>query len=144
MDPLSITASIIAVLDVASKIILTCYKYGFAFRNASKVLSRIFEEVKSIRDVLEMLQPLGIKVESAHSSAQTRLPTLKKEPLDMCLEELKALEQMLTIPSLNEQPGPARKALIQTLCLTLKEKDIEKNLAAIGRSLSLAFSVDQR
>lgn len=143
MDPLSITASVIAVLNVADKIILTCYEYGFAIKNASKALSRIFEEVKSIRGVLEALQPLEIDVESADSSAHTRWPALKKEPLNLCLEELKALEQMLTIPSLNGQPRPKKRALIQNLCLTLKQKDIEKTLAAIGRSLSLACSVDQ-
>ena len=143
MDPLSISASIITVLDVAGNIILACIKYGFAFKNASKVLSRVYEEVKSIRGVLETLQPLGSKVVNADLTTHTRLPTLKKELLDMCLKELKALEQVLTIPSMSGQPGPTKKALIQGLCLKLKEQDIEKGLIAIGRSLNLAFSVDQ-
>lgn len=143
MDPLSITASIIAVLDVAGNIILACIKYGFACKNASKVLSRVFEEVKSIRGVLETLQPPGSKVDNADSTAPTRLPTLKKELLDMCHKELKGLEQILTTPSMNGQPGLIKKALIQGLYLPLREQDIEKSLAAIRRSSSLAFSVDQ-
>ena len=145
MDPLSITASILAILDIVGKILFTCIEYGFAFKNASKVLSRIFEEVKSIRGVLESLQPLESKFENADSLTCTHLPALRKEPLDICLEELRVLEQKLALPNVNGQPGPIKKALlIQALCLKLKEKDVEKSLAVIGRSLNLAFAVDQQ
>lgn len=119
------TASILAVLDVVGKILFTCIEYSFAFKNASKMLSRIFEEGKSMRGVLESLQPLGSKFGSADSFTQTHLPALRKEPLEICLEELRVLEQKLTVPNLNGQPGPIKKALIQALCLKLKEQDIE-------------------
>ena len=142
MDPLSITAGIIAVLEVAGKVLLICYEYRFAVKNAPKELLRISEKVKSLRSVLETLEPLASQLESADSIAQAQMPALKIS-LAMCRDELSALEKKLTLPRLNGQPG-LRKVLIWPVCWKLKEKDIEKTLATIESFFSLALSIDQR
>lgn len=152
MDPLSITASIITVLEVTSKVLSICYEYKLAISNASKNSSRVIEEVVSLRNVLETLAQLAEKVESADSTAETRLPALKllseprEGPLAKCLAELEALKQELAPLNLNGQPRPKRKALIGTLGWPLKEKDTIKSLQNIERfkaTLALAITADQ-
>lgn len=145
MDPLSITASIITVLEVASKVLFTCYEYRSAVKNASKELERVIEEIKSLRNVLEMLEQLAGKTESARLPALKLLSEPREGPLAKCLVELGLLNQKLTPPSLSGKSRP-RNALIQALCWPLKGKDIEKTLANIGRfkaKLTLALSHDQ-
>lgn len=152
MDPLSITASIITVLEITSKVLSICYEYRLAIRNASNKSSRVIEEVISLRNVLETLAQLAEKVESADSAAETRLPALKllseprEGPLSKCLAELGALKQKLAPSSLSGQPRPKRKALIESLGWPLKEKDTIKSLENIERfktTLALAITADQ-
>lgn len=143
MDPLSITASIIAVLSVVGKILSTFHEYSCAVKNAPKVLSKISERIKSLEDVLITLKPLASKLEDTDLAAQTQLAALNA-PLALCLKQLKALEQKLALRSLDGQLVPKWKALILALRWKLKEKDTEKTLAIIQRFLNLALSVDMR
>ena len=57
MDPLSITASIIAVLQAANAVVAVCsyYKGG----------AKVVDELRSLRDVLEGLAPLAAQAECA-------------------------------------------------------------------------------
>lgn len=152
MDPLSITAGIIAVLGVTLKVLDICYEYNNSFKNASKDLSKVIEEIISLRTVLETLQQLARKVENADPTAVSRLPSLRllSEPQDgplvKCLAVLEALKQKLNPPSLNGQAKSKRKALMDALSWPLKEEDTKTTLENIGRfkaTLNLAIIADQ-
>lgn len=52
-DPLSITAGIIAVLQVTSKVVSLCYDYRCGVKNGSNKMKQLIDEVASLRDVLE-------------------------------------------------------------------------------------------
>jgi hypothetical protein len=141
MDPLSITASVIAVLQLAGIIVSICYDYRSGIKNAPKDLMRIIDEVTSLRDVLERLVRLA---ESADASGPSRLSTLKllnkpDGPLIKCQAELAALKKKLA-------PMSGLKAIGRVLGWPLKEGDVKKTLDNIGRfkaTLSLALTADQ-
>jgi hypothetical protein len=150
MDPLSIAASIIAVLQAANAVVTVCACY----KGASKVV----DELRSLRDVLEALAPLAAQAECADAepAVKSRLPTLKvlcqPEPeipegmLARCLEELKALEKRLAPPDWSNRLGRRGQALVQALCWPLKDGDTRKLLDKLGRfktTLNLAISADE-
>ncbi|KAI9856111.1 MAG: hypothetical protein M1813_009229 [Trichoglossum hirsutum] len=152
MDPLSIAASIITVLHATNAVISICYDYGAAVKKSPWELSRLTEEVKSLRNILEALEQLAKKSESSDSATDSQLPTLTllcepdTGPLAMCLTELEALEKKLCPPSWSGQVGSKRRALVQAFGWPLKERDTKKILENIGRykaTLNLAITADQ-
>ena len=151
MDPLSITASIISVLQATNAVVSICYEYSCAMKNSSWELPRVTEEVKGLRNILETLEPLARKAENADPAAEGRLPTLKllcnhEGLLAMCLGELEVLKKKLDPPDWSGQVGSKRRAFVQALSWPLKEGDTKKTLEKIGRlkaTLNLALTVDQ-
>lgn len=151
MDPLSITASIIAVLQATSSVINICYDYRAALTDSTWGLSEILVEVRDLRDVLERLKKLAIKAENADPRAESHLPALKSlceakdGPLERCQEELQHLEVVLAPPGWTEKTGPRRRALIQSLRWPFKKADTEDILTKIRRltaTLSQALTID--
>lgn len=59
MEPLSVTASIIAVIQISGAVISICYEYRSAVKGALKAATRITKEVKGLQDVLERLLRLA-------------------------------------------------------------------------------------
>lgn len=156
MDPLSVTASIIAVIQATNAVISVCYDYSSAVKNSPWELSRVIEEVRSLRNVLETLERLAANAERADPAAETRLPALKLlcEPkggqiglLAMCLLELDLLKKKLIPPKWGSGlEGSKRMSLAQALSWPLKEKDTRKTLDCIRRfndTLNLAITADQ-
>ena len=56
MDPLSITASVITVIQIAGTISSICKDYITTVKDAPKDLRRVAIEVGSIKSVLEVLE----------------------------------------------------------------------------------------
>ncbi|KAF2218172.1 hypothetical protein BDZ85DRAFT_208628, partial [Elsinoe ampelina] len=52
-DPLSITASLIAVVQISGTIISFCYEYSQGIKDAPRDVKRILQEVRSTRDTSE-------------------------------------------------------------------------------------------
>lgn len=158
MDPLSISVSIIAVLQAANAVISICYDYRAAVKDSSWELPRVTEEVKSLRSVLETLESLAFNATSGNDpDAGSRLPTLQLlcrartgnnegGLLAMCLEELNNLEKRLAPPKWAGPVGSKKMALAQALRWPLKESDTKKALESLGRfrdMLTLALTADQ-
>lgn len=152
MDPLSLTASIIAVLQAASVVVSICYDYNSAVEGSSWELLKIIDEVRGLRDVLESLEQLARQAGSTKMEAESRLPSLRLlcEPgtglLARCLTELTELDKKLRPPGWSGPAGSKRRALIQASGWPLKKGAIEKILANIGRwkeTISLAITADE-
>jgi hypothetical protein len=56
MDPLSVTASIIAVLQATSAVLSICYDYRCAIKHSPWGLERAVDEIRDLRNVLESLK----------------------------------------------------------------------------------------
>jgi len=94
MDPLSISAGIVAVLKATTAVFLICYTYRAAINDAPWESCQTIEEIKGLRSVLETLQDLAVEAKTADSVAHARLPSLVRlsepdGPLARCLAELR-------------------------------------------------------
>lgn len=101
MDPLSITASIIAVLQATTAVLSVCYDYRSAIKHRPWGLAKAIEEVRDLRNVLESLERISTKSDDGSDSRLVNLRLLcKKEtgPLQGCVAELHQLEKKITSP----------------------------------------------
>lgn len=150
-EALGLVASIIAVLQITNTVISVCHDYGAALHGASSELSQVQNEIETLRDVLQTLEPLAKQAELAGPAAGTSLSALflicgPNSLLEHCLDEVKRLDEKLKSPSWSNRFGPKRKALVQALRWPLKEAETRKILEKLERfknTLALAVNVDQ-
>jgi hypothetical protein len=152
MDPLSVAASVIAVLQATNAVIQVCYDFKSALAQSPWALTKILAEVKDLRNVLQTLVTLAEDLEDARDEGGTMSKTFSllyapdEGPLAACLDEMKSLERKLTPKSWYDKTGLARKALIQAMGWQLKDKDVQASLQRLERcksTLNLALSADQ-
>ncbi|KAA6412672.1 MAG: hypothetical protein FRX48_03664 [Lasallia pustulata] len=151
-EGLALAASIVAILQITNSVISVCHGYGAAAKDAPWELSKVNAEMKSLRNVLQTLQPLAEQAEFASPSAGTRLPTLALlcgpgGLLNCCLEEVRRLDERLKPPSWSDGFGPKRKAFIQAFRWPLNKAETTKALDDISRYRSivnLAITADQK
>ena len=140
MDPLSITASAIAVLQISGTIISSCYEYRSRVKNAKKDASRITNELNGLRIVIESL--LSIVEDEKQDEPSSTLKTLAQVdgPLARCRSDLDALAIKLT-------PKGGWRDTKAALMWPLKESEVMGVLQRIDSTKStiqLALSADQR
>src|ERR1700676_383292 len=128
-DPLSITASLIAVAQISGSIISLCYDYRRGIQDAHKDISRILREVQFLRNVIEQLLQLLNKDDDG---TEVRLSSLKNMnvndgPFTKCQDELKSLEDRMRSPVNKWQ------RLGVKLLWPLRERDVAKTLESIHR-----------
>lgn len=68
MDPISVTGTLIAVLQITTSVISICYDYRQGVNSASREASQISDQLNSLKDVMEALLRLVEKSESMNSS----------------------------------------------------------------------------
>lgn len=127
VGPLSITASIIAVVQTTSKVISIYYDYCCGLKNVSKGLQQLTDEIVNLRDVLERLMKV---VDEAPPGKSTFLATeqLTKNygPFAQCRMGMEELEKKL-------KPVKGFMALDRMLKWPLRESDVTKRLAKLSR-----------
>jgi NACHT domain len=152
MDPLSITASVIAVLQAASTVVAVCYDFRAAINTQPWALSRIINSINELRLILNRLEQIANESESnldeTSMSRLTDLEVLCQEggAVKNCLEELKALEKKLIPGNWAGKDGSKRRSLIQSIGWQLKGKEAEEILLQLDRckgTLNLALALDQ-
>jgi len=141
MDPLSITASAIAVLQISGAIINVCYDYRSRVKSSAKDASRIVNELNGLRSVIESLFEI-LEDESEHTSKRSALRELASidGPLKTCEVELRALEKKL-------EPKEGWRALKAAMFWPLKESDVKsvlQNIDTTKSTVQLALAADQR
>lgn len=144
MDPISITGTLIAVLQLTTTVISICYDYRQGVSSASREVLQISSSLNSLRDVLESLLGLIEDSKSKSEGSESRLATvelLAKDggTLDSCLEELLRLKRKL-------EPESGWRKVRKSLVWPLQEAEVKKALDRLERSKSmmlLALSADQ-
>lgn len=138
-DPLSVTASVIAVVDASTKVALLCSQYYKDVKNAQKDIARLESEITNLKDVSKSVQklldgPNGAKLEASQSLHGA---------LEESLSQLETLEAKL-------KPSKHRKAMKKFGWRALKwpfeGKDVDKAVQDLRRHaqiVSLALQVDQ-
>jgi hypothetical protein len=144
MDPISITGTIIAVLQITSSVISICYDYRGGVESASREAIQITNELNSLRDVLESLLRVVEKSQSNNGKDGSSLATfelLTKEggPLMTCKTELERLKSRL-------EPENGWRKMRSRLVWPLKEGEVRRTLDGLERlkgTMGLALSADQ-
>ena len=143
-EPVSVVASVIAIIQISSKVISLCYNYRSLVTTAPRDLLSITQELQDLTTVLQRLQEIAEKVEGPNSQSTDRLKALsllnkQDGPLPRCLAELRALEAKLELET-------GMKAVGQALLWPLKEKDVRRpieRIAGFRASLTVALNADQ-
>jgi hypothetical protein len=155
MDPLSVTASIIACLQAASSVISVCLDYRAALNQAPWGLTKAIEDVRDLRNILEALEDLACPADAQNSTVESdkrrqraslQLLCSSDGPLQNCASELIRLEKKLCRPRWGGNLGRKRKALIQAVGWQVKDSDVKQSLETIGRykaTITLALTADE-
>jgi hypothetical protein len=157
MDPLSISASIIALLQATSTLISICYDFRSCLNNTPWSLPLIISEMKSLRSILETLEQLSqseIHTDLKRRSAFALLCEKENGPLVSCQRELAVLEEKIMGRGWVERVGGVvggreggkRRALVMALGWRVRDADARGCLERIERcknTLGLAVSADE-
>jgi hypothetical protein len=132
MGPLSVTASILAVIQAASAIVSICHSYSKAAKDSPWELQRVLEYLESLRAVLKPLETIAERAESSDDDTDNRLPTLKRlcQPegaLSICFAELKALKEKLAAPRWDGMCGIKGQSHRAVFVLAIKRRRHKKD-----------------
>jgi hypothetical protein len=146
MDPLSITASVVAIVQIASTIISVCKDYVTTVANAPKDLRTILIQVGSVKCILETLELL---ISRGGDEVSIILQKLQNSdgPLDGCKQALIALNNLFPTEAECSKDGKRRKVLssLRNLAWPLKESKARKLLKDIGQyktTISVALTTE--
>ncbi|KAF2675916.1 ankyrin [Lentithecium fluviatile CBS 122367] len=141
MDPFSLTAGVIAVLQLANKVISLCLNLQSSL-SARKELDLIMDEVDALRDILQRLARLGGKVQADGSDpAYIETVNTRRGPLAICCSELESLQN-----ELNKVKSPGFKFGAKAIAWVMKEKELKGRLKRLSRAkqtLQMSLSLDQ-
>jgi hypothetical protein len=152
MDPLSVTASVIAVLQAAQTVVSVCYDFRAAINDTPWALTRITSSINDLRLILRRLEEVAneseLKSDETNLARLTTLEALCKDggAISNCFEELKTLEKKLLPRSWAGKEGSKRRALIQSIGWQFKGGDAEETLRRLEgykSTLNLAITMDQ-
>ena len=138
MDPLSITASIVAVIQISQQLFDLCQIYYKGVKNARNEIKRLRDEITALSDILTQISDL------ADEPGADALATLDiiKGPLQRCGDDLSLLSQRL-------DPGHGKEMKqfgFHALKWPFSTKQVDKTLAVIDRHknmFTLALTADQ-
>jgi len=119
MDPLSITSSVIAILQLSNTVYKAAREYYTGVKDAPKEIKRLLKELEAFNDILIHLSDIAAKVHkndkgsAMHENSQKRtsLPSVTKllEPdaaLHLCFAEMQQFMECVTA-----QKSSMKKAL---------------------------------
>ncbi len=102
MDPLSISVSVITLIQAANGVIHLCFDYASTVKGATRAISGLLDEIKSLRNILESLERLLARSENPKTAPAIEL----KEVAALCdcedgliAKELKLLHEKLRLPN---------------------------------------------
>ncbi|ETS83239.1 hypothetical protein PFICI_05115 [Pestalotiopsis fici W106-1] len=136
-DGLGIAASVIAVIELAAKVTLTCYQLKEKFKDFRKDIKAIIEEVETVSIIVEELNELTAEVSTESSSPNGKAAVKSTQfALDGCKTILQEL---------NEKLGPLSKPRfrdklkwpLDSSIVHAKLDDLQKHKATLQLALSL-------
>ncbi|KAH7009774.1 hypothetical protein EDB80DRAFT_610302, partial [Ilyonectria destructans] len=147
MDPLSIAASIFAVVQIADRVISLCKFYLELSRDAPSDLRVILIEASALRTILDNIQFLA---SSGHGPTTLNTLTGNDGPIEGCRRTLDQLNGLFSSDYLHQTSGNRSrrrkvKATLTTLAWPFKESSARKLLVEVVQhktTLNLALTVD--
>ncbi|OQO04280.1 hypothetical protein B0A48_10891 [Cryoendolithus antarcticus] len=149
MDPLSLCANIITVLQAANDVLHICYDYRAVLKDRPWSLTRVYDEVLELRAILEQLELLASDLSDADQRTNNSITLLclaDPSPLSTCARELQHLQDLLAPSKLSGRAGTHRHAVIESLGWRLKDSEAKTCLTRLEKcktTLMLALTADQ-
>ena len=140
MDPLSVTASAVAVLQLTETIITSCYKYKKSVQDRNKVLEDLVCEMTALKEILCFLRKV------ANTGGSDRCKTFVSKLLldnDGLLCQCKSVLE--TLQSELETGGPLAR-MGKVMIWPFRKEDVLKAVNRVRCTreiLSFALTVDQ-
>jgi hypothetical protein len=151
MDPLSISASVIAVLQATNAIISICYNFKAVSGKVPWALSRVIDEVKDLRTILEALERLVDETATSPKNGGLQMLQLLTEPetgpLGSCLRELISLEKRIgsTVGDSGKVGQSGKVQLIQSVRWHFSDREAQESIQRLQQcksTLGLALAAD--
>ena len=147
MDPLSLTASVIAIIQLADRIISVCKEYVTTVKDAPNDLRVIIIEAGSVKCVLELLELLIPRGDNDNISVILEKLRTSHGPIEGCKQALTALDSLFPVEVECLARGKRRKILrsLKDLAWPFKEGKARRLLGDIGRhkaTISLALTTE--
>ena len=151
MDPVSLTASIIAFIQIADRVIDSCKSYLEAVRDAPADLRLILNETSILRMTLDNVRFL---VSCGHTSPSLNSLGAQDGLIADCCKTIKELEglfpsnsQALILGASSGHPSKRQKvkASVATLAWPLKENKAKKLLGQLAQykvTINLVFTTE--
>jgi hypothetical protein len=143
MEALAGAASVIAVVQLADRVLSLCGKYALAVKDAKEDIQRLKSEVEALRDVLTGVDKL-VGNNAPNSKASESALVALAGSIPKCKVELDELMIRL-------DPSKGRKVMnrfgLRALKWPFKSKDVTKIIEALDRhkgTITLSLNVDQR
>ena len=138
MDPLSAAASVIAVVQIADRIIDMCKAYIMGVKDAPADLRAILIEVGSVKCVLEVIELLDTSGGAQSMVHGVEILEKLRGPLVGCKEALNSLENLFPPQSAGPVKGKRKRLSLSlaTLAWPFKSHKALKLLEEIGRHKS--------
>jgi hypothetical protein len=150
MDPLSITASVIAIIQISTNIVSVCSDYIRDVKDAPNDLQKIMIEVATVKGIFEALSLLLPPTDDPGSVAPQQNDNERpygflRDSVDGCARELTALEALFPKADNRSYYGKRRKYQPSLLSLAwpLKAHRAKKHLDDISQyktTISLALT----
>lgn len=141
MDPVSLTANIVAILHVANRVITLCKKFLEAVRDAPCDIRLILVEVSTLRAILDNLHFL---VSEGHGPPTLSALTRDHGPIKGCQKAIAELESLLPPESVFATDSK-RNALLAAVKWTMKDAKARALLDELREykiTINLALTTD--
>jgi Fungal N-terminal domain of STAND proteins len=145
MDPLSLAASVIAIIQLADRIISVCKDYVTTVKDAPNDLRTIFIEVGSVKCVFELLELVIPRGDNDNAPVILEKLRTSNGPIEGCKQALTALDSLFPL----ECPARGKRRIIlrslKDLAWPFKEGKARRLLEDIGRhkaTISLALTTE--
>lgn len=132
MDPLSITGTLIAFVQVCSTVIITCRNYHKSTKDAAKDILRILGEVEDVRNITQRLIAIACADHAADLSSLQAMGD-SDSSLQRCLDELIDLKASLKPSKLGNLTWHFKKVEVEAKLQTL---------ATVKATLQLGLAAD--
>ena len=153
MDPLSFTASLVAIIGLSQTVLVACYRLQGQIKDAEKDVSSIIADVQALTDIMEEFREITQGPDEADEILKSLSLSTAAEPgnggkqpvFTACLSALEACDSALRY--LSGKLAPLCKPGFRSkLMWPLQASAVEQKLGIINRqktTLSLALSVYQ-
>lgn len=143
-DPLSISASLAGLAQLAGTVYIGICKYIKAVRNARDKMKDLATEIRTVSGILQNLSLLAESLSDNHP-VEARKASLQAAYLDDCRETISKIKALVEKAQKDFESGKKRDAVVRSLISPLSDDHVSQLLKDMRRhrdTLTLALSAD--